>query len=460
MALCKNCGKQYLKGKEKFCSFCGKLLEEKKVSVKNTPFKKSKRYPFIIVLVLIIGAGAIVAMFWSNIWHEGTAAGNTDELKEAEKAQEEEITQENEITSGLEAEDKTTGQFEVVSEAEKPEKVRLYVPANYPSIQEAIDAAQNGDVIIVEAGTYVETIDFQGKEIILRSADPEDPETIAATVIDGNGRGSTVTFQSGEGEQAVLQGFTITGGSGTLGEYIVERRGEKQEYRRYYGGGILIKDGSSPTISQNIIRGNQVQKRADEIFGVGGGIAVINSSSPIIRGNIIAENRADGYGGGIIVWLDSNPLLEDNTIRNNSADKVGGGLFLVMESQPTITGNVVSQNQAGESAGGIYVAHDSYAEIVNNTIINNVSQWGAGIMVLKAEALLKDNQIENNKAKREGGGIYLHTDSMVSFSQNLIRYNTASNSGGGIWVERSAELTVLNENIYSDNHPQSVFYQP
>jgi len=70
----------------------------------------------------------------------------------------------------------------------------LHVPGDYPTIQAAIDAAVAGDTVLVDPGTYVETINFRGKAITVKSA--YGPKV---TFIDGNRRGSVVTFDSREG---------------------------------------------------------------------------------------------------------------------------------------------------------------------------------------------------------------------------------------------------------------------
>ena len=121
--------------------------------------------------------------------------------------------------------------------------IRL-VPDEYPSIQAAINDCIDGDIIIVEPGSYYETINFSGKNIILTGTDPNDPQVVAGTIIDAEGDGSTVIFENGETAEAVLRGFTITGGYGTRNDE--------------FGGGILWGGGiycaeASPTITDNVI---------------------------------------------------------------------------------------------------------------------------------------------------------------------------------------------------------------
>ncbi|UCF43334.1 MAG: S8 family serine peptidase [Planctomycetota bacterium] len=81
----------------------------------------------------------------------------------------------------------------------------------FDTIQEAIDVAQDGDTIIVATGTYLEGINFGGKILTVISTDPNDAAVVAATVIDGGESGNVVSFANGEGADAVLAGFTITG---------------------------------------------------------------------------------------------------------------------------------------------------------------------------------------------------------------------------------------------------------
>jgi hypothetical protein len=135
-----------------------------------------------------------------------------------------------------------------------------------PTIQAAIDSSQSGDVVLVSPGTYFEHIDFSGKDIhLVSSTGPE------STIIDGSqGPGSVVTLKSGESRNAILEGFTIRGGTGSAffpsGEYMA-------------GGGIFCRD-ASPVIRGNIIRDNNI---GDAQFGAGGALLGDTEEGPLTR---------------------------------------------------------------------------------------------------------------------------------------------------------------------------------
>ena len=120
------------------------------------------------------------------------------------------------------------------------------------SIQSAIDAARNGDEIIVGPGIYRERIDFLGKSITLRSESGAE-----YTLIDGRCQeespscSSVVTMRMGEGPDTRLIGFSIAGGRGT--------RMARDERHRHCGGGLLLID-SSPVISNCLILNNQADE--------------------------------------------------------------------------------------------------------------------------------------------------------------------------------------------------------
>lgn len=169
------------------------------------------------------------------------------------------------------------------------------VPSQYATIQAAITAAANYDTIIVAPGTYNENISFNGKNITLHSTDPDDPEVVSTTIIQGTGTTSVVKFTSKENSSCLLAGFTITGGVVTGS-----------------GGGIAGNNTDTcPTISRCVITGNSATSAGGGIWGCkgkisrcviagntavsGGGIAACNG---LILNCLICNNQAD-YGGGI-----------------------------------------------------------------------------------------------------------------------------------------------------------------
>jgi len=104
----------------------------------------------------------------------------------------------------------------------------INVPADFPTIQAAVDASVDLDEIVVAAGVYHENIIFNGKRVTVCSSDPTDPSIVASTVIDGGANGPTVTIFDGENRDAVLDGLTIRNGSSQFvhgaGVYIVNTR--------------------------------------------------------------------------------------------------------------------------------------------------------------------------------------------------------------------------------------------
>ncbi len=319
----------------------------------------------------------------------------------------------------------------------------ISVPGDYRNIQAAIEAAEDGDEIVVQPGLYYEQLDFLGKDITVRSTDPEDPEVVAETVIDGRRRGSVVTFQNGEGENAVLKGFTIAGGTGTRDTLTHQYDGEEYVEDSYFGGGIYISGNSSPTITLNIIEGNEIEHDKS----AGAGIAVLDNSSPRITANTIEYNSSFN-GAGIYTWK-SDPLIEDNILRENNARNYGGGMFIDFESNPGISGNNIYDNRS--TSGGAIALFYANPLISGNTLNSNRAIWyGGGVSLFDANPTIENNDISNNSARNNGGGIALAEASSPDIINNTIMENYTEENGGGIAVLEGSEPNIL-DNIISDN---------
>ena len=211
----------------------------------------------------------------------------------------------------------------------------IHVPLQVPTIQGAIDAAQDGDKIVVQPGLYPENINFRGKAILLTGTNPLDPAVVTSTIIDGNMKGSVVTFNSGETGRSVLTGFTIRNGSGTL-------RDEKR-----YGGGIYCGLRSAPTIRHNKI----VNNTAD----VGGAIYVEGNAPPSITNGPVAAYPCVGVGKtvGLSVTAtdrDGDTLLFTWTPREGGTITGTGDTVLFSATTPGLhTIDLTVDDQHGET---------------------------------------------------------------------------------------------------------------
>lgn len=227
-------------------------------------------------------------------------------------------------------------------------QVTIHVPAEYVTIQAAIGAAADGDTVLVAPGTYFENINFSGKNIELRSsAGP------SLTTIDGAATGSVVTFISGEGRAAILDGFTIQNG------------------RAIFGAGIFV-DSSSPTIINNRIVGNTTIPGQS---GFGGGM-LLQTSNAYIGFNEIAYNTVFiGDAGGVGTTAFTNTItVERNLIHHNTALGNGGGLYLRNVDAQLINNTIAFNTSQAWHGGGI----DCYVEGVGPKVVQltNCIVWG------------------------------------------------------------------------------------
>ena len=236
----------------------------------------------------------------------------------------------------------------------------------FKTIQQGIDASSHGDTVIAAEGTYIENIHFNGKNIVLTSTDPLDPDVVAKTVIDGNQAGSVVTFDGTENETCVLSGFTIRNGSGTT---IPHRYPPPDTIS--VGGGIIGGDPWGEYTRAAILNNIIVDNSATGQCGIGGGIA---NCDGFIANNIIARNTAvgslatDSWGGGLAYCGGS---ITNNLIRENHAYNGGGLLWC----GGTIRNNAIAGNSAANDGGGLYACDGT---IRNNTITGNAAGYGAG----------------------------------------------------------------------------------
>jgi len=308
-----------------------------------------------------------------------------------------------------------------------PAETRL-VPDEYATIQDAIDACVDGDVVIIAPDTYTgdgnRDIDFGGKAITVRSIDPNDPNTVAATIIDCNGteeephRG--FYFHNSEGPDSVLAGLTITNGYGPDEPVRI--------HYSYSAGGAIFCTGSSPTITQCNIIGNYA-------WYIGGGMYNY-TGSPTITNCTFSGNSA-GKGGGMCNYFGS-PTVTNCTFSNNSAENgggmvnymSGGGGPAVEPSNPTLTNCVFSINFASVNGGGIYIVGMGDA-ILTNCIFNGnlAGGGGGGIWTQYTRQTLTNCMFSGNSAVLGGGILTYESDLALT---NCTFSGNSANQGGAI----------------------------
>jgi parallel beta-helix repeat protein len=246
---------------------------------------------------------------------------------------------------------------------------------DFTTIQAAIDAAADGDVIELCNGTFSgvgnRSIDYLGKAITVRSASG-NPE--ACVIVCG---GFTFGFyiHQGEGPSSVIEGLTITNGGNAL------------------GGAILIEN-SSPTIRNCRIVNSQARY-------IGAGL-LLSGSSARVENCVIAGNDCGWEGGGVALFA-SSPTFEDCVLSGNRADELGGGIFLSQSSSLLLIGCTITGNHARQG-GGINLGWEGTVEAERMIL------WGNCGTLAGADALVYDNSTltftccDVDSSGVEGGG--------------------------------------------------------
>jgi len=309
----------------------------------------------------------------------------------------------------------------------------IHVPGDLATIQAAIDSASNGNIVLVDDGTYQENINFNGKAITVASHFFMDSDTshISNTIIDGSqstnsDSGSVVSFLSGEDTTSVLYGFTITGGTGFWKEALNTRGG---------GGILIIYSGAK--IQYNIIEKNTCITTRTNSAALGGGIAVYADTADfqvIIENNTIRNDTIstdEWSGGGGLYYGNTEGRIYNNTIINNACfsvnnNVVGGGVTIAQDTTYNYKSVIFSNNTIRGNLARNYSTNWW-------SIGGGISTWGSGIIV-------SNNLITENKTRTMSNnrciGAGLHTNAAVenvSINNNIITNNTyvGGNCNGG-----------------------------
>ncbi len=265
--------------------------------------------------------------------------------------------------------------------------------ADYETIQGGLDAAGDGDEVLVADGTYTgpanTELDFHGDRITLQSTSG----FCCGTVIDCEGQYRAFVFDDGEDSLAVVRGLRVINGlAGT-------------------GGAVLISD-SSPAFRKCYIESSTAT-------GAGGGIAVLGGD-PIFDFCTLSDNAADD--GGAIAVAGGSLTLRDCTLLDNSASDEGGALFLT----------------------------DSSAVVTRCDFTRNSAIDGGAARVLGTQVDFEDCRFDDNEASR-GGALSLRRPSVVGVSACDFDENRSTGYGAALHMYGCSP--VISDCLFTRNEP-------
>jgi len=301
------------------------------------------------------------------------------------------------------------------------------------TLQQAIDEAKGGETLIIAAGTYDGNINLGGKNITLVSTNPDDPNVIAGTIIDGQQTGRGIIFNSEEDANTVVDGLTIIDGSLT----------------NEGGAGIFVDVNCSPIIK------NVVISNCDVTGANGGGIYVDANSSPTFINCTIIDCSADG-GGGAFCDSNSAAIFDNCTFINNSANiSGGGGIYYDVNSISNLIECVFSGNSATQNGGGVLCDANGLITIADCNFADNSAGSGAGMYIdPNCSGTIIETILSNNNASEGGGAIYLNDSNDISVVDcNMV--NNSAMHGGGLYCVNSVSTSitgcVIQYNVAADD---------
>jgi hypothetical protein len=338
----------------------------------------------------------------------------------------------------------------------------VHVPDDYLTIQEAIDAAVNGDTILVADGTWTgvgnKNLDFLGKMLTLRSASGDRDLCIVDCEDDGRlatiDPEDTVTFES----------MTVRNGSATIGAAVLFNFGSGATFDDCIfescdaasNGGAMLTSGGSVSITGCELRGNTAGGFGGAIIAVNteltltdtvfdqnsadsdGGVRLQGGEATVTRCIFTGNAAIDGGGGGLRTRNGNRLICTDSTFTGNSADPGGGGGILVNWNHPDtrISGCRFTNNTCTGGGGGIGVssgAGPGLPEIRDCTFEGNVALWrGGGLFFRGVGATLVENVLfTDNQATQAGAAVAVDPDNAPRF-HNCTLVGNQSFSGGGI----------------------------
>lgn len=303
----------------------------------------------------------------------------------------------------------------------------LEVPGQYPTIQAALDAAVDGDRVLVSAGTYAERL---ATNLSIELIGVDGPELTILDARGAPGSGSALALQYHSGGAALVRGFTIHGDQATIFAFP-------------FGGGAITSFGGYLTVEQCIIEDCDLRNTAGPS---GGGILANAMMAVVLRDSIFRNNHCIGQGGAVYA-ASSEVVISGCLFEDNSSDLNSGAIYTHF---PLITDCIFRNNSSGDDAGAVSIAGSGR---IQNSIFERNSANGQGGALFVSDDLDVFQCVFYDNSSAGTGGAIRHFSHSMHIESSLILNNSAPSRGA---VSTQTGFSSSNS-IYWQNGPSPLW---
>ena len=288
-------------------------------------------------------------------------------------------------------------------------------PGGHQTIQQGMRAASDGDEVVVSPGVYNENISYDGKAIAVRSTDGPEVTTIAGV----GGSSAVVRCFINEGDEASLEGFTVT------------------------NGGIGVDIAQGPTIRNCIIANNP-----------GRGMHTQGTASPLIVDCVFVGNSRENEPGGAVAAFSPAVFMNCVFIENSADD---GGVIGLSGSNTVAFINCIFDGNTAMRGGAIHGSATTNFLVVNSEFIgNSAADSGGAVYLTGASTPTFVNCHFDGNSSTFGGGAF---HNLAQSSPKLINCTLTTNSailGAALFSDEFSTPVVINSILW-DNDPDAIF---
>ncbi len=301
----------------------------------------------------------------------------------------------------------------------------------FDKINEAIDAAADGDTIVVRAGTYFDTVavNTDGKAITLESESGP-----GVTFVDGFAvNGPIFVIDSGEGSDTLIQGLTIQGGNSV-------------------NAGAMDVVGASPTLRNLVFRNNSASNDAGALFLRSGSRSFIDDC--LFEDNLSTDQDTAGLDGGAVFVLSSSPTIANSVFRRNEARQ--GSAIAVFASTLDII-NCRFEENLTRIDGAVHADSNSNVTIRLSTFLRNSANGGGAVFSNASTVLIDRCRFHGNFLNALGaGGAMLMDSSQLTVTNSVFVGNTSPNDGGAVAIRDNTDAFFENSTVTANEAGDAV----